>query len=311
MALKRMAFSPEEGLRKVDVYPSTPASEDEARDQVQGRLDEVRDYINMVLLPSLECAQSSLGSGAEKIGSKAIDGLDVEGASALTVWDQLSLLKSQLKQVVSQGVEDGGISSNKLAADAVTEVKIANGAVTAYKIAANSIGASQIIDGSVTASKISEGVLSGVSLADASVTGEKLVSSAVTELKLGAGAVTETKIRNDAVTNEKIADNAITTLKILDNSVITSKIADGNVTMSKIADSSVTSEKLTQLSTVMMAPSGHVNFASISDYIYYVSGKLVLHVNGCSDVPLAPVLYGTSSTPAPGNYPAGTLYVQV
>ena len=311
MAFTRMAFNPEEGLRKVETYPSTPASEGEARDQVQGRLDEVRDYINRIFLPSLECAQSSLGSGSEKIGSKAIDGLDIEGTSVVTVWDQLSLLKTQLKQVVSQGVEDGGVTSNKLAADAVTEAKIENGAVTTFKIAADSIGTSQIIDGSITASKIADVVLSGACLTNASVTEEKLAPSAVTELKIGAGAITETKLSNSAVTSPKIADNAITTIKIMDNSMVASKIADGSITMEKIADGNVTAAKIAPLSTVMIASSGHINFASTADYIYYNSNRLMLHVNGCCDVQLTPILYGTSTSPTSGNYPAGTLYIQV
>ena len=40
------AFSPVTGLRNTTTYPSKPASGTAAREQIQGRLDEVRDYIN-------------------------------------------------------------------------------------------------------------------------------------------------------------------------------------------------------------------------------------------------------------------------
>lgn len=46
MALTDMAFSPAIGLRDPVTYPTNPATEAAAREQVQGRMDELRDYIN-------------------------------------------------------------------------------------------------------------------------------------------------------------------------------------------------------------------------------------------------------------------------
>jgi hypothetical protein len=40
------AFNPATGLRNTTTYPSKPVSGTAAREQIQGRLDEVRDYIN-------------------------------------------------------------------------------------------------------------------------------------------------------------------------------------------------------------------------------------------------------------------------
>jgi hypothetical protein len=39
-------FSPSDGLRNASTYPAKPTSESAAREQIQGRLDEVKNYIN-------------------------------------------------------------------------------------------------------------------------------------------------------------------------------------------------------------------------------------------------------------------------
>ncbi|MCX8129781.1 MAG: hypothetical protein N3I35_06745 [Clostridia bacterium] len=49
MSITPMAFSPANGLRDSTTYPTTPANEAAAREQIQGRLDEIRDYINDTL----------------------------------------------------------------------------------------------------------------------------------------------------------------------------------------------------------------------------------------------------------------------
>jgi len=46
MAWADMAFSPVTGLRDTATYAAKPVSETAAREQIQGRLDEVRDYVN-------------------------------------------------------------------------------------------------------------------------------------------------------------------------------------------------------------------------------------------------------------------------
>jgi hypothetical protein len=53
MSLTEMTFSPANGLRDKATYPRVPADEDAAREQVQGRLDEIKDYINDTLLPEV------------------------------------------------------------------------------------------------------------------------------------------------------------------------------------------------------------------------------------------------------------------
>lgn len=49
MSLTKMVFAVINGLRDKVAYPRVPADEDAAREQIQGRLDELRDFMNNFL----------------------------------------------------------------------------------------------------------------------------------------------------------------------------------------------------------------------------------------------------------------------
>lgn len=105
-----------------------------------------------------------------------------------------------LTQVTTHGIEDGGIHSADIAADAVTSAKIVDGAVTAGKLASDAVSADKLAD----------------------------------------SAISTAKLANDAVTAAKLADNAVVTANIVDANVTTAKIADDAVTADKLADTAVT-----------------------------------------------------------------------
>jgi hypothetical protein len=84
--------------------------------------------------------------------------------------------------------------------------------------------------------------------------------------------VLKNSLLNGGITTDKIANYAITNEKLAGGSITESKIANGAITTICMADGAVTNAKLG------------------------------------SDVPR--ILFGTSSTPPSGTYPAGTLYVQ-
>jgi len=190
----RMAFSPETGLKDKDVYVTTPVTEDEAREQIQGIADQLKEHINNYVLEELENAETD-SSGAGKIGSQAISNL-----SGTTVFDQINDLKSQIDSAVVAGITTGSVTTDAIADDAVTQ----------DKIAANSVGTDEIIDGAVTSDKILDEAVSEDKLAAGAVTADIIGAGAITEAKIDTGAVTETKIGTGAVTETKIAASAKT-----------------------------------------------------------------------------------------------------
>ena len=114
----------------------------------------------------------------------------------------------------------GSISTDLLAANAVTAEKIKALAITADKLAANAVNADKIAANSVTADKIKAG----------SVVADKIAANAVTTEKIAALAVNADKIAANAITADKIAANSITADKIAAATITSDKIKAGQFT---------------------------------------------------------------------------------
>ncbi len=154
-------------------------------------------------------------------------------------------------------IEDGAITTAKLADGAVTAAKIASEAVgsqqvadnslTAGDLAPNAVGTSEIADGAVTAAKLEAGA---VTIPNGAITTAKLANDAVTTAKIADGAVTAAKLEsgavtipNGSITTEKIADGAVTAAKLAPGSV---PIPDGSITTAKLANGAVTAAKIAE-----------------------------------------------------------------
>ncbi len=81
-------------------------------------------------------------------------------------------------------VEDGSITSAKLAENAVTSSKLASNTVTRDKMSDRSVGNNELVDESVTMSKLANRSVSTDKLEDGSVTNEKIVNGSITRNKL-------------------------------------------------------------------------------------------------------------------------------
>jgi|GEM_PF-3684095 len=209
VSFTRMKYTPENGLRDRARFRTAPENEEEARSQFQDMFDQIKEYINSVLIEELGAAGTG-SSGAERIGSAAINNLAEQGVSPVTVRGQIELLNRKFDDAVSGSISvsevigDGTLNGSKLTDGAVTTQKIADGAVTAAKLAGGTLSADALTDGSITAPKIQNGA----------VTGAKLAAGAVTEEKIGEGAVTNTKIMNAQITSQKLAAGAVTADKL-------------------------------------------------------------------------------------------------
>jgi hypothetical protein len=93
-----------------------------------------------------------------------------EASTGFFKWDS-----SWHLEVISTGVADGAITTQKIAGGAVTTQKMADGAITAQKVADGAIISQKIADGAVTSQKIAGGAVSQAALASALV--EKLFAT--------------------------------------------------------------------------------------------------------------------------------------
>lgn len=108
----------------------------------------------------------------------------------------------------------GSISTDLLAANAVTAEKIKALAITTDKLAANAVNADKIAANAVTADKIKAGNVVADKIAANAVTTEKIAALAVNADKIAANAITSEKISALAITADKIAAGTITSDKI-------------------------------------------------------------------------------------------------
>jgi hypothetical protein len=134
----------------------------------------------------------------------------------------------------TDSLQDGVVTTPKIAAGAVTSEKIGDGEVTTPKIA----------NGAVTTDKLAADAVVTDKILNGAVTTDKLATDAVAEAKILNGAVTEPKLATSAVTTDKLAADAVVTDKILNLNVTEAKLADGAVTTDKLGDGAVTTQKL-------------------------------------------------------------------
>jgi hypothetical protein len=148
-------------------------------------------------------------------------------------------------------VNNGAITSTKLANNSVTTSKIVDASVTSAKLAAGVIPTSLPpngtaggdLNGTYPNPTINNGAITTTKLADNSVTTLKIVDASVTSAKLAAGVIptslppngTAGGDLNGTYPNPAINNGVITTTKLADNSVTTAKILDASVTSSKLA----------------------------------------------------------------------------
>jgi hypothetical protein len=150
-------------------------------------------------------------------------------------------------------INNGAITTTKIADNSVTTAKIVDASVTSAKLAAGviptSLPPSGTAGGDLTGSypnpTVNNGAITTTKLADNSVTTSKIVNASVTSAKLAAGVIPTSlppngtaggdltgsypnpTINNGVITTTKLADNSVTTLKIVDASVTSAKLAAG------------------------------------------------------------------------------------
>lgn len=145
-------------------------------------------------------------------------------------------------------------------------------------ISPNSITTAYLQDGAVTTNKLALNAVTAEKLADSSVDSAAIQSAAVTFGKLGSNAIVSVNIQDLQITEAKLANEAVTTAKLGSLAVTDAKIGTGAVTGSKIASDSITYDKLQRGTTgpgvfaasgaqnryMNIAPSGALTLANVS-----------------------------------------------
>jgi phage minor structural protein len=132
-------------------------------------------------------------------------------------------------------IEDGAITTDKIAANAITATHVKAGAITSDKltIAAGFITNAMIANAAITDAKISD------------LSAAKITTGTLAAARIAAGSITSDKltIANGFIQTAMIADAAITDAKIANLSA--AKITTGTLAAARIAAGSITSDKLT------------------------------------------------------------------
>jgi hypothetical protein len=182
----------------------------------------------------------------------------------------------------------GTISTDQIAANAITTGKIQAGAVTASQIAADAVNAGKIAAGSITA--------------------DKIVANAVTADKIASNSITSAKIEANAITAGKIAAAAVGTSQLQAGAVTAGILSAGAVTADKIDAGAITVDKLTSGSANfnsgqfgLGAGSSVAGYTAAGFYTQASSTKFALLMSNTAGVAIG-VATASSSAPAAGFY---------
>lgn len=119
----------------------------------------------------------------------------------------------------------GTISTDQIAANAITTGKIQAGAITASQIATDAVNAGKIAAGSITSDKIVANAITVTKIATGAITADKIEANAITTGKISAGAIGTAQLAANAVTADNIAASAITAAKIAAGAITSTKIS--------------------------------------------------------------------------------------
>lgn len=221
------------------------------------------------------------------------------------MFDQiLKLLNDLVKELESKTGESGADKIGSAAIGGVPGLTV-RAQIESLKEQIDGAYLDQIPDESLTNSKLSPDIKIG-SLAALTTADKSSLQAAINELdgEIGDLSLLTTAVKSNLVgAISQLNDVPVTESKIVDGAVTETKLGEYAVTAAKIMDGQVTQSKLGTIQQMTL---------DTGDTLVYdaAGNRIKLLVSGCSEVQLAPIVYGTNATPPAGNYPAGTIYIQ-
>lgn len=131
---------------------------------------------------------------------------------------------------------------------AVTTPKIANAAITSEKIQPQAIDTDQLAISAVTTPKI----------ADNAVTTAKIANNAVTSNKIPNTSIAGAQLQNQTITNAQIANQTITATQIANQTITAAQIANQTISNAQIANNTISQAQIDAAFAQSLVPTGCV-----------------------------------------------------
>jgi hypothetical protein len=148
------------------------------------------------------------------------------------------------RQGMTDTIPDGGITSAKFAASAITATSIAAGAITSGKFGSGAIDAAAIGADAITAAKIANGAIDAATFAAGAIDAAAIANSAIDAATFAAGAIDASAIATGAITSAKFAASAIDAAAIATGAITSGKFAAGAIDAAAIAADAITAAKV-------------------------------------------------------------------
>ena len=197
----------------------------------------------------------------------------------------------------STTIANGSITTEKLAANAITAGKIAAGAIGTDQLAANAITAAKIAAGTITSAQIQAGTIATSNLAAGAVTAATVASGAITTDKIAAGAIGASQIAAGSITGDRIASNTITTGKIQAGAITATTIAAQTITADNISANAVSVAATTTAASVFPTIGVQTTLASVT----YTASAGAVRLISFSTAQTDETSYGVKNAPGLGD----------
>lgn len=190
--------------------------------QLKAKFDQgsktIRDWINETLFVSLENLTAAANIGAKLSGYNAVSNVQAALDQILTIARQAELHVLTDGSVTTSKLDSGDPTIDEQTGEptrlpAVSTEKIQDGAVTSDKLATWAVKAANIEDGAVTSEKIGDNTISGSSITDNSIETSKIQNEAITTDKLAVYNDSDPEnVILPAVSGANIQDGAVSAL---------------------------------------------------------------------------------------------------
>ena len=225
-------YVPEQVLPNYDRYESLGQFPPTAQ-QLDGDLNKMIDLINTLSDEINNVVVGALPGADDPLNANNLMTTDGEG--------NISWVKASYANL-----DDG----------AVTTPKIADAAITPVKIQPQAISTEKLENEAVTTPKINPGAITTGTISDGAVTTAKIANNAVTSNKIPNTSIAGAQLQNQTITNAQIANQTITAAQIANQTITAAQIANQTITGTQIANNTISQAQIDAAFAQSLVPTG-------------------------------------------------------